>query len=131
MTRRRHLVRDYALYLLISLAVATTVMVGAIRQWPKDIFFNVFGFCGSTAVVFGMLIEQERALRRTKRFWVWLLLLSIPHSLFFFELLHHGVTLGNGWWIFVIEAALFYQLTVLVFKRRSRQRVDEPRMPEL
>src|ERR1700760_4572862 len=107
MKKRPHAVRDFALYLLISLTVAALILIGAIRNWPRSLILGGFAFCGITACVFVTLLQTTRRMWKLRLFWPWIGLLLTLHSLILITLIRRDERLGQLWWMFIFEAAIF------------------------
>jgi cell division protein FtsW (lipid II flippase) len=79
----RHRVRDYLLYIAISLALVGMIFALARSNVPEPAFKKWFAFAFYTAFVFGFVIEKSRAARRKRAFWIFMVVvLAIQYCVF-------------------------------------------------
>ena len=90
--RVRSRVIDYALYISITLAFATMVLVIQGR-WGHDAFIRWGGLAGFTAVLFGYFFSDSRVFLRERQFWLMTALLLATHLALFIVILTHV----DGW----------------------------------
>ena len=76
--RRQHRMRDYALYVVISLIVVVA-SIAFFYIWPGS--FKEFGAMVSTIGIFGFFVSETRKLWQRWRFWGLFLVLIAAHSL--------------------------------------------------
>jgi hypothetical protein len=131
MKKRRHLLRDIALYVLISVSIVAVLVVAALSKIPGTLILNSFGFFMFTAGTFGFFVEKARPFWRVKIFWAWAVLLLILHSVILVAALNRGVQLGKIWWVFALEMIFLIQMTRLVFRSRRSRKSHQRELPDL
>ena len=70
--KRRKRVRDFVLYIVISLAIAGTLVALALSDIKEDVVLKLYFFSLYTLVGFGYCIQKCWALRRRNFFWTFL-----------------------------------------------------------
>ena len=92
----RNRVRDYVLYVLISLAlVGTAIVVEA--KFGHDAFNRWGGLAGFTAALFGYFIGESRRYFGQRRFWLLIAALLTVHLVAFSILLMHAEEWRSIW----------------------------------
>jgi FtsH-binding integral membrane protein len=82
-TTRHHILRDYVLYISISLTIVGIIFAAVQAKLPEPAFMRWFAFAFYTAFVFGFVIEKSRAARRKQAFWILMVVvLAIQYCVF-------------------------------------------------
>lgn len=120
--RRGNRLRDFALYLLISLAMVCLALVLARTSLTHDELIRWGGLTANTLFLFGFFISRSREAFKMWRFWGLLVLLLAAHLAVFITLLIHIQEWRLIWFAgMAIEYPLFVYLrdTTGIWPRRK------------
>lgn len=120
--RRYRKARDYVLYILIGLAVATGTIWVAETGVNPDQFMRWFGLAIFTTILFGAYLVDSRSLFRRRSFWVFTgLLLAIHVGLYSIALAR-----VQSWKVVWFTILTFLELPVLPLLRDYALRRSGP-----
>lgn len=123
--RRRDRLRDFALYLLISLAMVCLALGLARTSLTHDELIRWGGLTANTLFLFGFFISQSREAFTNWRFWGLLVLLFAAHLAVFVTLLISIQEWRLIWFAgMVIEYPLFVFLREVTVTRPPRRSSD-------
>jgi hypothetical protein len=108
---RRQLIRDYSLYLLISVAIVAVAIWAAKRSVAEETIHTWGSFAFATPILFGFFVAEYRRLWRKRLFWLVTFALLALHSLGY-AVVFARVSPWRGSWTFIltlIEAFIFLQ----------------------
>lgn len=120
----RHRLRDFGLYVLISLLVACPPLVALWIGLPWDLFMHWFGFVFFTFLIFGQLIAKSRFMWKEQSFWVLTSVLLAAHLAVFVDLSRTKYEISEVDWVFLVfvEMAAFIALRMWLYKIRTHRR---------
>jgi hypothetical protein len=108
---RRKRVKDFVLYISISLLVTGTFIVMAASGLGETSFLRLVFLFFMSLVVFGLFIEQNRAQWKNNLFWTTTLICFAVHLTVWSVALWHLTDMDHpGWWLRIVvplELAFF------------------------
>jgi hypothetical protein len=117
-------IRDFGLYIFISVAIAAAVLIYLPYSHPsdEDAIAKWGGLAGNTLILFGYTIAQHRHLRRTFSFWVCLIILLFVHLSILIPVLWRVDHWRIVWFVpmYLIEAPLVDFVAAWVTRRFLR-----------
>lgn len=106
--------RDFSIYMLISIICIGSILVAAVEGVPERKFASWFGFVLFTVFLFGQFISSSRRERNRRSFWLVTGLFFLAHVTTFTELIHTGGQITVGEWFLVV----MIEMAVLILVRR-------------
>jgi hypothetical protein len=118
---KRNRLRDFGLYVVISMAVISIALCALELDVPWNSFMHWFGFAGFTLFLFGQFVIKSRWAWRKRSFWIWMSVFLIAHSFIFARLILNGKEIPVYMWIIivVVEMAIFMLFRTSLYRRDS------------
>lgn len=122
-------VRDFALYLVIGIALLALIFAVAYFGVNGDLFIEWFSLAAFTLLLFGYFIADSRSLWKRSKFWVISSLCLLLHLVGFLALMHFVTFVKPIWFgmIGVIEMVVLLGLRRLFFPYRHEHLSHRPK----
>ena len=125
------IIRDFGLYVLISLIVIGGIFTAYFFNVSVDVFARWFAILALTAVLFGSVLSENRDLWHKRSFWVVLIVIFMMHcgGCVYVAVAKINFNGSKAIVAFIVETAILVILRAILYGL-PKDRGDRPSLPK-